>query len=529
MEKVSSWKELTLREKIGQTVCCLCETDKYIEMFGSIENFLKKYPVGAIYDCNGFVNGLMMGAVDNFKEVVKEYNKYLRVPAIAVSDDGQCAINYGVSIPSQMTYGAANDMKLSYEAGEFRAEDYINTGIDWGLWPECDISISKHSPVLDTRCVSDNWELVTNVVREEIRAMKDKGVIATIKHYPGAPYNEYMDSHLAPVDNKTPMELWRNTYGKMYKTLIDAGVPAIMTAHINLVNYQTEKIDDVYPGATMSYELTTKLLREELGFKGVTITDALCMGGFSGTKAVENTVKSFLAGNDMLLWPSLEYIDEMERKILAGEIDEKLLDVAVERIWNLKQEYGTSDKKENTSDVDGDYFYTRCKKATQKALTLLNNFNNMLPLNKDNVKKVYIIGVTPDDGQYEILCSLKEEFEKYGCNVTMKRNVKTNDVDDIAQENDIIVYALSRTVHRPMGPIDFWGAEATSIWASNCSDKTKTIILNFGSPYIYRYYKNSKITYINTYNTTKQAINSVVKGLFGEIEFTGKSSVELEW
>ncbi len=527
MKKVSSWKELTLREKIGQTVICLCETDKHIEMCGSIEKFLEKYPIGGIFNNGGIVKGLLTGANPKFKDIASEYNKYLRVPLVTTADHGTFADSYKIGLPTQMALGAANSEELAYKAGEFKGEDYCKTGIQWGFWPVCDLNMSKSSPVTDTRSVSDNWELSTKIVKEELRAMKDKGVIATLKHYPGTAYDEHIDPHLAQYDNETPIDLWMNTYGKMYKALFEAGAPTIMTGHVNLSKYQSEKINGNYPPATLSYELTTKLLRDELGFKGVTVTDALVMGGFGGAEAVENTVRCFLSGNDMLLWPCYEYIDAMEEKILSGEIDEKILDAAVERIWNLKKEYGIIDEKELSSDKEPEFFSSISDKISEKSLTLISDPNKLIPAKKDKIKNVYIVGVTPDDGQYEDLCQLKKEFERYGCNVTMKRNAWTDEVEKAGKEYDLIVFALSRTMHHPVGPMDFWGDEATSIWASNCSDKTKTVVASFGTPYFFKYYRNSRLTYINAYSCSDSVLAAFVRGIFGDLDFEGKSPVEV--
>lgn len=528
MRKVSSWKELTLREKIGQTVISLQETDKQIKMCGSLEAFLEKYPIGGLFNNTGIVKGLMVGNNLNFGDTISEYNKYLRVPMFATADYGSYATQFGIELPPQMALGAADDEELAYSAGEFKAEDSKKTGINWLFWPVCDLSISNRSPVNDIRSVSDKGELNVKIVKEELRAMKEKGVISTLKHYPGYPYDDNIDSHIAMTDNETPIDIWRNTYGKMYKELFSLyNPPSIMTAHMNLVNYQTEKVDGVYPPATLSYELTTNLLRKELGFKGVTVTDALVMGGFAGNQAVEKCIESFLAGNDVLLWPSYEYIDEMEKRILSGEIDEKILDEAVERIWNLKAEYGILDCEEKTSDANKEFFADIVEKISDKSLTLINNYNNLLPLDKEKIKNVLIVGVTPNDKQYENMCVLKSEFEKYNCNVKMQRNIWTDEIETAKGEYDLILFGLCRTPHHPIGPIDFWGEEGTTIWASNCSDKNKTVIASFGSPYVYKYYKSSGVTYINAYTCQAQTISAFVKALFGDGEFFGKSSVEL--
>lgn len=525
MKKVSSWKDLTLREKIGQTVVCLCETEKHIEMCGSIAKFAKKYPIGGIFNNGGLVKGLLVDENPDFKKIVDEYNKHLRVPLFATADFANYAKKFGLKLPSQMALGATDNEELAYKAGEFIANDCIKSGLNWILWPVCDLSVSEKLPTT-VRAISDKWALNAKLVAEEIKATRDKKIISTLKHFPGCTEID-LDVHLAPTDNKTPLDLWWNTYGKMYKEIIKENPPSLMTGHDNFVEYQTEMIDGEYPPATLSYELTTKLLRDELGFKGVVVTDALCMGGFTGKNAVDNCVKSFLAGNDVLLWPVYEYIDEMERRILSGEIDEAVLDKSVERIWKLKEEYGILDNIELTSDADEEYFKEIAEKISEKSLTLIQNYNNMLPLKKEECKNVLVVAVTPSDEQFNALSKLKDEFEKYGCKADVVRNIWTDELEKKTKEYDKIVFALCRTFHQPIGPMDFWGEEATSIWASNTSDKTKTIILNFGTPYIYKYYKKSGYTYVNTYAFDRNTVESTVKALFGDIKFEGKSSVTL--
>lgn len=527
MKKVTSWKELTLREKIGQTVVSLCETEKHIEMCGSIQGFAERYPIGGLFNNVGMVKGLLTGENKDFKNILNEYNQYLRVPLFGTADHGFYSKEIGVELPNQMALGATNSEELAYRAGEFKAEDYKKSGVHWGFWPVCDLNISKESPITNIRAVSDNPDLTYKIVKAEIEAMKTCGVISTLKHYPGTPYNEAVDPHLAAVDNETPMDLWRSTYGKLYKALIEVGAPTIMTAHNNLVDYQTEKSDGIYPPATRSYELTTKLLREELGFRGVTITDALVMGGFGGSQAVEYAVESFLSGNDVLLWPVYEYIDEMEKRILSGEIDEAILDRAVERIWNLKKEYGIIAEKEVCSDKSVAFFEERAQGISDKCLTLVSNETKVLPLDKDKNYNICIIGVTPDDRQYEELCGLKTAFEAYGCSVSMQRNISPDEGETLSDRYDLILFALSRTPHCPMGPLDFWGEEAASVWASNGVDVSKTVVVSFGSPYFYKYYKNSKRTYINAYSHSRTTISALVRAMFGDLPFEGVSGVEL--
>ena len=149
----------------------------------------------------------------------------------------------------------------------------------------------------------------------------------------------------------------------------------------------------------------------------------------------------------------------------------------------------------------------------------------MLPLCKEHTQNLLVVIVTPDDGQCETLCGLKKAFADYHIRAEIRRNIWTDELDQLSGQYDNIIFALCRTFHRPIGPLDFWGEEATSIWASNCSDKSKTMILNFGVPDLYKYYKKSGYTYVNTYACTPGTIRSVVKAIMGDLKFEGKSSV----
>ena len=100
-----------------------------------------------------------------------------------------------------------------------------------------------------------------------------------------------------------------------------------------------------------------------------------------------------------------------------------------------------------------------------------------------------------------------------------------DDAEQAARENDLILFALCRTPHHPIGPLDFWGAEATSVWGSNCCDSPKTLVVSFGSPYFYRYYTNSGVAYVNAYSTAPQVLGAFVKAVIGRIPFAGKSPV----
>lgn len=119
------------------------------------------------------------------------------MPLIGTADHGFFATDNGIELPPQMALGAVNDTALSYNTGEFKAEDYKKSSVHWGFWPVCDLALSSN-----VRAVSDDPDRVIDVCREQVKAMKEHGVIACVKHYPGRATSDKVDSHLAPPTTK---------------------------------------------------------------------------------------------------------------------------------------------------------------------------------------------------------------------------------------------------------------------------------------------------------------------------------------
>ena len=126
---------------------------------------MEKYPIGGIFNNGGLVKGLLTGSNSEFKKILDQYNKHLRVPLFGAADGGSFASMYDVSLPPQMALGAANKPELAYQAGEFIAEDCNKTGVNWVFWPVCDLNISKVSPVTNVRSVTDKWALCVKIKR----------------------------------------------------------------------------------------------------------------------------------------------------------------------------------------------------------------------------------------------------------------------------------------------------------------------------------------------------------------------------
>lgn len=517
--------QMTLREKIGQTVISLCTPEMFCRAGGSMETFIKKYPIGGLFPSGELDNGaLSIVKAEEFQRIMAECNRYSRIPLIAAADgpnDLQGQLPFG----SAMLLGAADDTALAYAYGRSMGERMSSCGLHWWFAPVVDLNLSPESPVCNVRAISDNASLAARIAKALIRGIEDSGVAATAKHFPGSYDKATVDPHLAPVSNFISREKWDANYKKLYSELFEDGVMSVMTGHHNLVCRQKEKIGGKYPPATMSGELVSDLLKGELGFEGVVVTDALVMGGFAGPGGVQNQVRSFAAGNDVVLWPKLEYIDLLEQEIVNGNIPMKRLDDAVRRILALKKKLGLLDGSFHRQTYDAGRAAQINKQLCEKGITLVQNSLNTAPAK--GLKKVFIVGVTPDDVCYETLKGLQESFEKIGIHTDMQRDIWQDELAEKEKEYDLIVFALSRQVHKPIGPLSFWGKNASSIWASNSIDNSKLAVVSFGDPYAYRYYRETDTTYINAYMPAPEMFDAFVEALTGRIPFAGKSPVDL--
>jgi beta-N-acetylhexosaminidase len=187
-----------------------------------------------------------------------------------------------------MAAGAANDPGLVAELGKATAIEARHIGVNWCLTPVVDLNYNFDNPVVNIRSMGDQPERVAHLVSILIQALQAHGVAATAKHFPGDGMDS-RDQHLVTTINSLPFDRWLETYGYVWKQAIDAGIWTIMPGHISLPAFQgfVEQEEDA-PPATISRELLETLLRQELGFDGVIVSDATGMMGFASRLPLPN-------------------------------------------------------------------------------------------------------------------------------------------------------------------------------------------------------------------------------------------------
>lgn len=518
--------KLSLEEKINQTVVYLMKKGEKCD-----------FTPGAAFFFGTIITDADDDSIVVLRECVNELYTENCIPPLITSDfENGCGsmVKSLTPLPYMMALGATRNKKLAYDYGRATALEARHIGANWTFSPVCDLNINKRNPLINVRGLTDDTELSCNMISEIIKGMQEGGIAACAKHFPGDGM-DYRDQHITTTENSLDMDKWWATYGKTYQAYIEAGVKTVMAGHITLPDYPQElslKYNLPLP-ATLNRSLITDLLKGELGFEGLVVTDALDMGGFTGWYESRETaeIEAFKAGCDMLLWPTPAYRENLKKAILSGEVPMSRLDDAVSRILKVKEEMGilSSDYERfrNMSEEEKAFVKDVQKRCSDESATLIKDNLGAFPLRPEKHKKLGIIAVSEFAPAFEDARLLKNEFEKRGFIVDYRENVRVD--KEFYDNNDYVICAPFSRPFRPMGFIDFMGVSAIAIRNSYAPDGAfeKLILASFGSPYFYKQYFEKVQTVVNCYSMLSCQVEGFVRAACGEIEFTGTTPVEL--
>lgn len=538
-ENDDGWKKLSIREKIGQLVCFSynrATIAKYGE--GSIDTLLSRYPVGSVF----LANWNMKPEVPNdslgqhYQNTVRQFSEASKYPMLFVEDFEAgigSEINGYTRTTSEMGVGATNSEEAAYLMGDIISSEARGIGVNWLLHPVADLNTNPGNFLTNVRAIGDDEDIARRLLPHQVKAMQNNGVAATAKHFPGDG-TDLVNQHFSTSTMHLSYQEWKQKHGKVFQTLIDSGVAVIMAGHITFPAYQHEKLNGEYLPATLSKELMTDLLKKEMGFKGVVVSDALDMAGIAGyyKNQLETEIECFKAGADILLWPRFEIIDSLEARILRKEIPIERLNDAFSRIWNLKKQLGLFDVNYSSiqpmSDKELDENSKRAYQIAEKSITLLDDQNKQLPLDTSNSKKLLIVSVSEKKGA-EVFSIMKNELLKRGYEVEIRDDLsyfeEGSRLDSLSGKYDKFIFAFFSNPGNPWGTLNLNNAKALSMWTANKLPLNKVISVSFGDPYKNLIYMPRIWCRINCYQTDYNTQLTLVKGLTGEIELTGQSPV----
>jgi beta-N-acetylhexosaminidase len=346
--------DLTLEEKIGQMLCLgWGGPDSLLNVNEQAQGCVRDLKAGGMILMGRNVQPQVKPLPDidaaGVRAMLDELQSFASIPLFVSSDqEGGRVARFGSTpftrMPSAKTIGDRGDTELAYAAAKATGVELAAVGVNWNFAPDADVNSNPDNPVIGNRSFGDNAALVAEMVAAQVKGYLDGGVLPCAKHFPGHG-DTAQDSHYAlpslPHDRATmdAREL------VPFRAAIEAGIPSIMTAHILF-----PAVDASGLPATMSKAILTDLLRNELGFDGLIVTDCMEMKAVSdhwGTP--RGAVLAAIAGADVLLvchtWERQKATrDALLEAAHSGELPQSRIDDAVTRILAAKRRLLTQER-----------------------------------------------------------------------------------------------------------------------------------------------------------------------------------------
>ena len=380
------------------------------------------------------------------------YQKHSKIPLLIAAncdDGGSGCLPERTFVATAAQCGAGQGTDNAYHVGLVAGREASAIGCNWMFNPIADIYMNWRNTIVNTRAFGEDADMVIANARAYIKGIKDANpnMACCCKHFPGDGVEE-LDQHLALGVNSLSVEDWNNSFRRVYQTMIDEGLESVMVGHIALPEMSRRLRPgiadaDIRP-ATMAPELLTDLLRGEMGFNGVVITDASHMVGFTATaKRSDALPRAIAAGCDMILFANdvEEDIGYVRAALEKGIITEERLSDALHRILGLKAHlhlYGESVRipdKAGLAVVGCEEHKAYAEQAAGECVTLVKDTRNFLPVDPAQKKRAFLVYVqsTPTSKGYKgdpVKQVVIEELERAGFEVDICPNYHDLEVEN---------------------------------------------------------------------------------------------------
>ena len=530
--------QMTMEEKAGQLFCVNFRN-------GEDEEIDYVYNVMSPGAC--MYRTIPMEKAIQFTEKVRTRAKVPLLVAANLEKGGNGIVQEGTLLGSPMQVAATRDVQMSVKLATVCAEEAKAVGANWAFAPIIDIDSNFRNPITNTRTFGSDPDVVMQMGEAYVRTVQERGVAASIKHFPGDGQDE-RDQHLVTSINDLSCEQWDATYGKVYKACIDAGALTCMIGHILQPAYTryfnpSIRDEDILPGS-LSKELMTDLLRGKLGFEGLIITDATTMAGFTLPMSRRDAVPySIASGADMFLFARnlKEDYDFMLEGIRSGVITQRRLDEAVTRILATKAALGLH-KGNSELSVENAGQIIGCKthldwarECANLSITLVKEEKGVLPVTPQKYPRIllYMIEEAGGFSQYhtvsvkeKILSRLRGEGFSVDCFTPPQGSEgRTPPTSAVTEQYDLILYVANLATKSNQTVVRIEWAQPMGANCMHYKNDVPTVFISLENPYHLLDVPRVR-TYINTYNSNDLVLDELVSKLMGRSEFKGTSPID---
>jgi beta-glucosidase-like glycosyl hydrolase/CubicO group peptidase (beta-lactamase class C family) len=522
---------LTLEQKIGQMILMTANLNYINEESEKWKTI--QYDIG---ENNVFGYHLWGGNAISINHYIQKMQKIARIPLIFTADFERGVgfyIHGGLEFPTNMAVGATHNIDFAYNFGRYTALESKALGITQVFAPVVDINSNPNNPIINTRSFGETPEIVSTMATAFIRGCQENGVGCVAKHFPGHGDTD-SDSHIGlPTINADAERLYKVEFVP-FKAAIDENVSAIMSAHI----YVPELEDTPDLPATLSETILNDILRKQLNYNGIIITDAMGMGGIINYFTPEYAyVSAIKAGCDLIINTNSSadfIINAVKNAIERGELTEERIDESVRRILTLK--YNLKLDKKRSTDLDNIDKKLNTKESqifsqtvADSAITLVRDQNNLIPVSQvyDSIFVLNIFDETISNSGRVFQSEINSRISNVSTlNIVGNRYLEYADklLNNIT-DNSLVIVGAFIGYRSYKGYIDI--PENQENFINSIAEKTNNIIIvSFGNPYIIRQFPQIS-TYLCGYGWQDVIQISAVKSMFGEIGINGKLPVSI--
>lgn len=559
-------KKLSLEEKVGQLFMVRVQAE-FLNVnspqYLTLRDTIYKYHVGSLI-LTVRAEGPFLYKNEPYEaaELVNRLQEESKLPLIVAADFERgvsMRLNGATEFPHAMAFGATGDTKYAEDFGRINAEEARAVGIEWNFFPDVDVNSNPANPIINIRSFGSDPQQVGDFVAAYIRGAKSAGMLTTAKHFPGHG-DTATDSHLGLAQVTGDLMRLQSVELPPFRAAIQARVDSVMVAHLTVPALEP----DPNKVATTSSQVIDGVLKKQLGFNGLVVTDALEMAGLTRLYAQtpgREAVDAFKAGNDVLLIPA--NLDTCYRAVLqavqSGEISQGRLNESVLKILKAKASVGLNKARLVDIDKIAEDFgkpenIALGKQIADASITLVRDNGKVLPLKKYGTQAAgfsyQTVQGNPRGTTVVIFCddmrtTAGREFERQMRSRIPNAGVFYVDPRIATALSPDVLAAVDKSgtvlIAADVAPVagkatNVNGVMQNSVALPDTSEKLmqqildhakeRTAVVSLGNPYVIMDFPAIQ-NYICTFSSTEISQASAVKALFGEIAISGHLPVNI--
>ncbi|WP_164110949.1 MULTISPECIES: glycoside hydrolase family 3 protein [Sphingobacterium] len=519
----SVFNSLTPKERIGQLFLVRAHTNLGQKYIDSVATVVKTEQLGGLV--------VFQGGPVRHVDMYNQYQKLTKVPLL-ITFDGEWGLGMRLpdstqSFPYQMTLGALQDNSLIYDMGREVAKDFLRMGMHFNFAPVVDVNNNSKNPVIGFRSFGENKENVARKAKAYMEGMVDGGIIASLKHFPGHGDTD-VDSHYDLPQLNFSKKRLEELEMYPFKELIKQGAPAVMVAHMHI-----PALDNT-PNmpSSISRKVVTDLLRNELGFKGLTVTDAMDMKGVKKFfPNGEADIMAIEAGHDLLEVSenSGRAIDLVEKAIKSGRINQVEIDARVKRVlaskyWLGLNNYRPTNRNGLITDLNRPATKSLIQRMGDAAVTVLKSNKRIQSFDAKQETAVVSVGISQaQDFEKGLAVQLTAGTNYY---ITGAETVEQLDsLVKVIRDHKQIVLAIHDNRSRPRPELDI--KDPVKKFVDRIAGR-RTVTVMFTNPYAINSVDVARsASIILAYQNDDFMQRSALKVLLKQIKATGKLPVTI--